>query len=300
MNELYYSFNTFLKRKFNNQKVRKIPINAGFSCPNKDGKLSDKGCIFCDRFGSGPVKTYNLSIFEQIEQFIKNHPGVKYIAYYQAHTNTYAPYEELRKKFEIAFSFEDIVGIFIGTRPDSIEDEVYSLFEELKDRTYLSVELGLQSIHLKSLDFLNRNHSYKQFLDTFLKLRQMNIDVVVHLIVGIPGEKKQNMLETVMEMNRLKPAGIKFHLMHVLRETPLFDLFKRERFELLQKEEYVNLIVYLLERLDPSIVIHRLTGERDKELFYAPEWALNKADVINSIKSKMKKLNTFQGKFVKC
>ncbi len=300
MNELYYSFNTFLKRKFNNQKVRKIPINAGFSCPNKDGKLSDKGCIFCDRFGSGPVKTYNLSIFEQIEQFIKNHPGVKYIAYYQAHTNTYAPYEELRKKFEIAFSFEDIVGIFIGTRPDSIEDEVYSLFEELKNRTYLSVELGLQSIHLKSLDFLNRNHSYKQFLDTFLKLRQINIDVVVHLIVGIPGETKQDMLETVMEMNRLKPAGIKFHLMHVLRETPLYDLFKRERFELLQKEEYVNLIVYLLERLDPSIVIHRLTGERDKELFYAPEWALNKADVINSIKSKMKELNTFQGKFMKC
>ena len=299
MNELYYSFNTFLKRKFNNQKVRKIPINAGFSCPNKDGKLSDKGCIFCDRFGSGPVKTYNLSIFEQIEQFIKDHPGVKYIAYYQAHTNTYAPYEELRKKFEIAFSFEDIVGIFIGTRPDSIEDEVYPFFEELGNRTYLSVELGLQSIHLKSLDFLNRNHSYKQFLDTFQKLKQMNVDVVVHLIVGIPGETKQDMLETVMEMNRLKPAGIKFHLMHVLRETPLYDLFKRERFELLQKEEYVNLIVYLLERLDPSIVIHRLTGERDKELFYAPEWALNKADVINSIKSKMKKLNTFQGKFMK-
>ena len=300
MNELYYSFNTFLKRKFNNQKVRKIPINAGFSCPNKDGKLSDKGCIFCDRFGSGPVKTYNLSIFEQIEQFIKDHPGVKYIAYYQAHTNTYAPVEELRRKFEIAFSFEDIVGIFIGTRPDSIEDEVYPFFEELGNRTYLSVELGLQSIHLKSLDFLNRNHSYKQFLDTFQKLKQMNVDVVVHLIVGIPGETKQDMLETVMEMNRLKPAGIKFHLMHVLRETPLYDLFKRERFELLQKEEYVNLIVYLLERLDPSIVIHRLTGERDKELFYAPEWALNKVDVINSIKFKMKELNTFQGKFMKC
>jgi len=300
MNELYYSFNTFLKGKFNNQKVRKIPINAGFSCPNKDGKLSDKGCIFCDKFGSGPVKTYNLSIFEQIEQFIKNHHGVKYIAYYQAHTNTYAPYEELRRKFEIAFSFEDIVGIFIGTRPDSIRDEVYPFFEELKNRTYLSVELGLQSIHLKSLDFLNRNHSYKQFLDTFQKLKQMNVDVVVHLIVGIPGETKQDMLETVMEMNRLKPAGIKFHLMHVLKETPLYDLFKSERFELLRKEEYVNLIVYLLEHLDPSIVIHRLTGERDKELFYAPEWALNKVDVINSIKSKMKELNTFQGKFMKC
>jgi len=300
MNEPYYSFNTFLKGKFNNQKVRKIPINAGFSCPNKDGKLSDKGCIFCDRFGSGPVKTYDLSIFEQIEQFIKNHPGIKYIAYYQAHTNTYAPYEELKRKFEIAFSFEDIVGIFIGTRPDSIEGEVYPLFEELNNRTYLSVELGLQSIHLKSLVFLNRNHSYKQFLYTFLKLKQMNIDVVVHLIIGIPGETKQDMFETVREMNRLKPAGIKFHLMHVLRETPLYDLFKRERFKLLQKEEYVNLIVYLLERLDPSIVIHRLTGERDKELFYAPEWALNKADVINSIKSKMKELNTFQGKFIKC
>ena len=300
MNELYYSFNTFLRHKFNNQKVRKIPINAGFSCPNKDSKLSDKGCIFCDRFGSGPVKAYNLSVFEQIEKFIKDHPKVKYIAYYQAHTNTYASVEELRKKIEIVFNFKDIVGVFIGTRPDSIKDEVYPFLEELNNRTYLSVELGLQSIHLKSLNFLNRNHSYKQFLDTFQKLKHMNIDVIVHLIVGIPGETKQDMLETVKEMNRLKPAGIKLHLMHVLKGTSLYDLYKRGRFKLLQREEYVNLIVYLLEHLDSSIVIHRLTGERDKELFYAPEWALNKADIINSIRSKMKELNTFQGKFMKC
>jgi radical SAM protein (TIGR01212 family) len=300
MNELYYSFNTFLRHKFNNQKIRKIPINAGFLCPNKDGKLSDKGCIFCDRFGSGPVKTYNLSVFEQIEKFIKAHPEVKYIAYYQAHTNTYASVEELRKKFEIVFDFKDIVGVFIGTRPDSIKDEVYPFLEELNNRTFLSVELGLQSIHLKSLDFLNRNHSYRQFLDTFQKLKHMNIDVIVHLIVGVPGETKQDMLETIREMNRLKPAGIKFHLMHVLKGTSLYDLYKKGRFKLLQKEEYVNLIVYLLEHLDSSIVIHRLTGERDKELFYAPEWALNKTDIINSIRSKMKELNTFQGKFMKC
>lgn len=296
MPEPYYSVNTFLREKFNNQKVRKIPINAGFGCPNKDGTVSFTGCIFCDRYGSGPIKTFILPIEDQIRHFIQGHGGIKYIAYYQAHCNTHAPVEELRRKYEIIFDFEDIVGLFIGTRPDAVADDVYPLLEDLNQRTYLSVELGLQSIHEKSLQYLNRNHTYRQFLETFLKLKRLNIDVVVHLIVGIPGESRRDMLETAQEMNRIKPAGVKFHLFHVLKDTPLHEMYQRDEFRLPGKEEYVDVMVTLLEHLDPAIVIHRLTGERDREIFVAPRWALNKIDTLNAIRNAMARRRTHQGK----
>ncbi len=295
MPEPYNSFDSFLKRKFK-QKVRKIPLNAGFTCPNKDGRISSEGCIFCDTYGSGPIETFDLPLAQQIETFIGSHPRCKFIAYFQAHTNTSAPVRELRKKFEIISGFDGIVGLFIGTRPDAIADDVYPLLEELDQKTYLTVELGLQSIHDRSLEFLKRHHTYRQFLDTFEKLKKRNIDVVVHLIVGIPGESRKDMLDTVETMNRIKPAGVKFHLMHVLKNTPLFDLFQKEPFKLPEKDEYVDLVVFLLEHLDPSIVIHRLTGERDKEIFYAPLWALNKNEVIRSIREKMLENNTYQGR----
>lgn len=296
MNEPYYSFNSYLKKKFNNQKIRKIPINAGFSCPNKDGKLSKLGCIFCDHYGSGPIKTFSLSIDEQIKQFIQTHPGVKYIAYFQAHSNTYAPIEELKKKFEAVFVYKDIIGLHIGTRPDVINSDVLSLLEELNKKIHLSVELGLQTIHSKSLKFLNRNHTYDKLLNTFNQLKKKDIETVIHLIIGIPGENKTDMLETIEEMNRIKPAGIKFHLMHVLRNTQLYQLYRQKEFVAMEQEQYIDTIIFLLERLHPDIVIHRLTGEREKELFIAPEWALNKINIINSIRKKMTEKSTFQGK----
>jgi len=295
MQELYNSFNSYLKKRFK-QKIRKIPINAGFTCPNKDGQISSQGCIFCDTYGSGPIKHFELSISQQIKTFIENHPGCKYIAYYQAHTNTCAPVEELRRKYEIAFDFKEIVGLFIGTRPDAIANNVYPLLEELNKKTFLTVELGLQSIHNKSLRFLNRNHTYRQFLDTFDKLKQRGIDVVVHLIVGIPGETPADMLTTIKEMNRLKPTGIKLHLMHVLKNTPLFDMYESGKIILPEKNQYVELIVDLLAHLDPAIVIHRLTGERDKEIFHAPLWALNKNEVIQAIRSRMLEKKIYQGR----
>ncbi len=296
MKNRYNSFSAFLKKKFNRQKVRKIPINAGFPCPNKNGRISSQGCIFCDTYGSGPIKTFELSIPEQIKRFMGKQKEFKYIAYYQAHSNTCAPVEELRKKYEMIFDFPGIVGLFIGTRPDAIAPGVYPLLEELNKRTYLAVELGLQSIHAKSLDYLNRNHTYYQFLDTFQQLKKRKIDVLVHLIIGIPGESESDMVETVHEMNCIKPAGIKFHLLHVLRNTRLYDMYHRGEFRLLEKDEYVNLVVTLLEHLDPSIVIHRLTGERDREIFYAPAWAMNKNDVIQSIRKAMEERDTYQGK----
>ena len=303
MREPYNSFSSFLKKKFDGEKIKKIPINGGFPCPNKNGKISDRGCLFCDVYGSGPVKTFDLSISEQIEKTIGGPKNFKYIAYFQAHSNTYAPLRELKKKYRIIFNYKEIVGLFIGTRPDAIADDVYPLLEELNKKTYLTVELGLQSIHPQSLQFLNRGHSYRQFLDTFDNLKKRNIDVVVHLIVGIPGESRGDMLQTVKEMNRIKPAGVKFHLMHILKNTPLFDIYEKEHaggkpptIKLLEKSEYVDLIVYLLEHLDPAIVIHRLTGERDREIFHAPLWALDKSKVIHAIRLKMMEKNTFQGR----
>jgi uncharacterized protein len=296
MDELFNSFSGYLKKKFPGQKVLKIPLNAGFSCPNRDGYFSKGGCIFCDSFGAGPIRTAHLSIGQQIEKYIAEHPDKKYLAYFQSHSNTYGPVSELRQKFEIVFNYENIVGLFIGTRPDIISAPAFLLLEEINRRLYLTVELGLQSVHDSSLLFLNRNHTYQQFLETFKKLQALKIDTVIHLIIGIPGETREDMLATIEIMNRLKPQGIKFHLFHVLKDTPLYRQYLKAPFPLLSRDDYVDLIVSLLEYLDPEIVIHRLTAEREKEIFYAPEWALNKQVVLNLIKLKMKKANTFQGR----
>ncbi len=291
----YYSFDTFLKNKFNGQKTWKIPINAGFACPNKDGNTSKKGCIYCDAYSSGLISTFHLSIEEQIEIFINRRPESQFIAYFQANSNTYAPVEKLREMYNIIFKYRNIKGLFLGTRPDAIKEEVYPLLDHLNRKTYLTIELGLQSIHQKSLDFLNRNHSYHEFLDTFNKLKKLNIDTVVHLIIGIPGETKDDMLNTIKEINRIKPAGVKIHMLHLLKDTALLDLYKRDKFKLFEMEEYTDIIVTLLEHLDPEIVIHRLTGERDRKIFVAPEWGIKKAETIQMIQKKMKDKKSYQG-----
>lgn len=296
MDELFNSFTGFLKKKFPGQKILKIPINAGFSCPNRDGLFSKEGCIFCDSFAAGPIRNADRSIEQQIEKYIALHPGKKYLAYFQSHSNTYGHILELRRKFEIVFKYEDIIGLFIGTRPDIISDQGFLFLDEMNQRLYLTVELGLQSIHAQSLLLLNRNHTYQQFLETFHKLQALKIDTVVHLIIGIPGESREHMLATIEEMNLLKPKGIKFHLLHVLKDTALYRQYLGKPFPLLSQDAYTDLIALLLDHLDPDIVIHRLTAEREREIFYAPEWALNKQAVLNSIKLKMKNAGTFQGR----
>jgi len=296
MNEPYHSFTGFLRNKFPGRKIVKIPIVAGFSCPNRDGSLSSAGCTFCDPLASGPLHTAGMSIEQQIEGYMASHPGKSYIAYFQAHSNTHGPVSELRRKFETIFKYPDIVGLFIGTRPDAIAEQVFPLLTELNRRLYLTVELGLQSIHSQSLLLLNRNHSYEQFLEAFQKLQDLKIDTVVHLIVGIPGETRAHMLATIAEMNRLKPAGIKFHLLHVLRGTALHRQYLEKPFPLLGRDDYAERITLLLDYLDPDIVIHRLTAEREKEIFVAPEWALNKQAVLTAIRSHMRQSGAFQGR----
>ncbi len=280
-------------------KIRKIPVNAGFPCPNKNGDISDEGCIFCDKYGSGPIESFSLPIREQIEMFTSANKGIKFIAYYQAHSNTYASREELEEKYNIIFEYKDIVGLFLGTRPDSIAGNIYPLLEKIGEKTYLSVELGLQSIHQKSLQLLKRNHSYEIFLETFNKLKSSGIDVIVHLIVGIPGENMKDMKDTIREMNRIKPAGVKFHLLHVLKDTELFNMYERGEVKLMKKNEYINTIIELLSELDKEIVVHRLTGDRDTEIFYAPEWTLDKVGVISAIHKQMDNLDVHQGQLVR-
>jgi len=296
MNEPYHSFTGFLRKKFPGEKIVKIPIAAGLSCPNRDGSLSWAGCTFCDPYASGPLHAGGMSIERQIEGYMANHGGKKYIAYFQANSNTYGPVSELRRKFETVFKYPDIVGLFIGTRPDAISGPAFELLAELNGRLYLTVELGLQSIHAQSLQLLNRNHSYAQFLESYQKLQALKIDTVVHLIVGIPGETRADMLATIAEMNRLKPAGIKFHPLHVLRGTALQRQYLEKPFPLLGRDGFVKRIALLLEYLDPDIVIHRLTAEREKELFVAPEWALNKQAVLAAIRLRLRQTSTFQGR----
>ena len=296
MNEPYNSFAGFLKKKFPGEKVLKIPLHAGLTCPNRDGSISWAGCIFCDPYAAGPLRGADRPIEQQIETYIAAHPGKKYIAYFQSHSNTHGPISELRRKYEIVFNYERVIGLSIGTRPDCVPDPVLSLLVELNQRPYLTVELGLQSIHETSLTFLNRNHTYPQFLDTFRKLQDLKISTVVHLIIGIPGETREHMLATIEEMNRLRPQGVKFHLLHVLKNTVLHRRYLEAPFPLLERDDYAGLIAFLLDRLHPDIVIHRLTGEREKEIFVAPEWALNKQAVLNAIRQKMVAMNAFQGR----
>ena len=295
MDEPYLTFKKFLSQKFPGLLIRKIPIDAGMSCPNKNGSVSTDGCIFCDRFGAGPVRSHGLTIQSQIENFMGLNPGIKYIAYYQANSNTHEAADVLKQKYNIIFQYPDIIGLFIGTRPDAIGHDVYPLLKQLNQQTYLNIELGLQSIHEKSLLWLRRNHTYGQFLDTYSKLSEMGIEVIIHLIVGIPGESREDMAATIKEMNRLQPRGVKIHLMHVLKDTPLARLYKKNEFSLMTMDEYIETVIHLLEHLSPDIVIHRLTGERDKELFIAPDWAKEKHRTIDTIKKRMNARGSRQG-----
>ncbi len=301
MEERYYSFNKHLKDYFG-EKVYKIPIDPHLPCPNKDGKISKEGCIFCDKYGSGPIKTGRLKIEEQIELGIerigKKYNVKKFIAYFQANTNTAASSERLREIYEKALSYKEIVGLSIGTRPDWVFKDHLELLEELNRKTYLWVELGLQSIHSKSLRFLRRHHDLADFVNTTLELKKRKIRVCAHTIIGIPGETRKDIIETARFLSAIGVDGVKIHLLHILKNTDLEELYNEGKIPLLNKEEYVKFTVDFLENLSSEIVIQRLTGERDREIFVAPEWALNKMDVIESIKNEFEERGSFQGKYL--
>ncbi len=295
-NKRYHTLNYDLTNRFNT-RVFKVSLNGNFSCPNfKNGS----GCIFCSAKGSGDFAGNKeddlLTQFNSIKSKLNNKwPDTKYIAYFQANTNTYAPVSVLKKKFEEVLTFPNVVGINIGTRPDAITDECLDYLTDLSKRTFLTIELGLQTMHDDTLKLINRGHDLACFDNCVKRLREKNINVVVHIINGLPFETFDMMMDTVKHLNKLDIQGIKIHMLHVLKNTKLESFYEETNFHLLTKEEYVRIVCDQIEELNENIVIHRLTGDGAKEDLIAPLWTLKKVSVLNDIDKELRKRGTYQG-----
>ncbi|MCT4509843.1 MAG: TIGR01212 family radical SAM protein [Tepidibacter sp.] len=297
----YHSLN-FELRKIFNEKIFKLSLDGGFTCPNRDGKIGFNGCIFCSDSGSGEYASDRfLSIDKQIENQINllnsKWPNGKYIAYFQNFTNTYADVDVLSKKYEAAINCDNVVGIAIATRPDCLDDTVIQLLSELSKKTYLWIELGLQTIHDESAEFLRRGYPFSLFEEKVIKLRSYNINVVTHLILGIPNETREMIFESISKISSMDIQGVKLHLLHVIKGTDLEKYYNSTKFALLEKEEYIHLICDILEKLNPNITIHRLTGDGSKDTLVGPWWSLDKRSVLNSIDKELSIRDSYQGKY---
>ena len=291
-NKRYYTLNYYNKIKYNS-KVFKISLNAGFGCPNKK---NGKGCIYCYN-GSGENEGMSLvDQFNKVKKIMeKKWPNGKYIGYFQADTNTYAPLSILKKNYEMILNQPNVIGLNVATRCDCLSNEVLDYLEELNKKTNLVIELGLQTIHNKTATLINRGHTLNQFLKAVNELRKRNINVVVHIINGLPYETKEMMLETIKYLSKLDIQGIKIHMLFILKNTELASFYKKEKFHILTKEEYVNIVCDQLELLRDDIVINRITGDPDRNLVIEPKWLLKKFCVLNEIDKEMARRNSYQG-----
>lgn len=301
-NKRYHTLDYFYKNKFG-KKVCKISLNAGFTCPNKDGTKGYGGCIYCSKLGSGDFAGNKekdlITQFNEVKEIMKKKwPDALYIGYFQANTNTYAKTEVLKQKYEPILELENVIGLNIATRPDAITEDCLDYLEKLSTRTYLTVELGLQTIHEKTTKLINRGHDLECFTNMVKELRKRNINVVVHIINGLPYETKEMMLETVEYLNKLDIQGIKIHMLHIIKDTRLANLYNQEKFHILTKEEYIDIVIEQLERLRPEIIINRITGDPVKEDLIEPTWLLKKFCVLNDIDKEMVKRNSYQGKLI--
>ncbi len=301
-NKRYHTLDYFYKNKFG-KKVCKISLNAGFTCPNKDGTKGYGGCIYCSKLGSGDFAGNKekdlITQFNEVKEIMKKKwPDALYIGYFQANTNTYAKTEVLKQKYEPILGLENVIGLNIATRPDAITEDCLDYLEELSTRTYLTVELGLQTIHEKTTKLINRGHDLECFTNMVKELRKRNINVVVHIINGLPYETKEMMLETVEYLNKLDIQEIKIHMLHIIKDTRLANLYNQEKFHILTKEEYIDIVIEQLERLRPEIIINRITGDPVKEDLIEPTWLLKKFCVLNDIDKEMVKRNSYQGKLI--
>lgn len=302
-NKRYHTLTYYYKKKFN-AKVCKVSLNANFTCPNIDGKVGFGGCIYCSKLGSGDYAgNPNESLIEQFERgkevMQRKWPNAKFIAYFQANTNTYAPIERLKKCFEPFIEKDDCIGLSIATRSDSITDECLDYLEDISKRTYLIIELGLQTIHEKTSKLINRCSTLDNFDKMVKKLKQRNINVVVHIINGLPYETEEMMIETVKHLNDLNIDGIKIHMLGILKDTPLEKYYQNNKFHILTKEEYVNIGVKQLEYLSEEIVIHRLTEDPNPNDIIEPTWLTKKFTILNEIDKIMSTKNLYQGDKVK-
>ena len=298
-NKRYYTLDYFYKQKFNS-KVFKVSLNAGFSCPNIDGTVGTGGCIYCSNTGSGEFagnKNDDLvKQFNEVKAILhKKWPNAKYIGYFQARTNTYADVETLKEKYETILKLDNVVGLSIATRPDAISPECLKYLTELNKKTFLTIELGLQTIHEKTTKLINRCHSLECFDECVKKLRKNNINVVVHIINGLPYETKEMMLDTIKHLNKLDIQGVKIHMLHILKQTKLGKMYEENPFKVLTKEEYVDIVCDQLENLKPNIVINRITGDPKIDDLIEPNWLTKKFGVMNDIDKELAKRDTYQG-----
>jgi radical SAM protein (TIGR01212 family) len=294
----YYDLKSYWRNLFG-CNVHKLPIDAGFTCPNRDGSFSTGGCIYCDGRGSKLRQKNELpTVAEQIQsgkKFYKPHAS-KFIAYFQTFTNTYAPVEKLRELYNEALAEDDVIGLSIGTRPDCVGPDVISLLSDYAKKYHVWLELGLQSMHDKTLQFINREHNFQQFLDAVKACTGHGINICVHIIIGLPGETDEEILQTAKAIAALPINGIKIHSLLALEGTVLGEMYKNESINLITKEKYVSLVTDVLEILPPEMVIQRLTADGYRDIFLAPAWAMNKLDVLNSINKELERRNTYQGK----
>ena len=298
-NKRYYTLDYFYKQKFG-CKVFKVSLNANFTCPNKDGKVGTGGCIYCSKSGSGEYAgDKNKSLVEQFndikEIMLKKWPKAKYIGYFQANTNTYADVKVLKEKYETILKLDNVVGLNIATRPDAISEECLDYLEELSKRTFLTVELGLQTIHEKTSILINRCHTLECFTNMVNKLRKRNINVVVHIINGLPYETKGMMIETVKYLSNLDIQGIKIHMLSILKGTKLEDMYNKEHFKLIGRDEYIDIVCDQLEYLREDIVVNRITGDPKVSDLIEPNWLIKKVTILNDIDKEMAKRNSYQG-----
>lgn len=296
----YYSLHAMLQERFH-EKVYKLSLNGGMTCPNRDGTLGTRGCIFCSAGGSGDFAADRLlSVTKQIEQqkalIAKKRPVHKFIAYFQAYTNTYAPVPYLEKLFREAICHPDIVALSIGTRPDCLGEDVLDLLDRLNWIKPVWVELGLQTIHEDTARYIRRGYALDCFEKAVKDLRARSLEVIVHTILGLPGEDRERTLQTIRYLNGQPIQGIKLQLLHVLKGTDLALDYERGLFETLTMESYLTLLIACLERLSPDIVVHRLTGDGPKDLLISPVWSSAKRTVLNELHRRMKLENTWQGR----
>jgi radical SAM protein (TIGR01212 family) len=301
----YYSLNDYFKKTYG-EKIYKIAIDAGLSCPNRDGKIDTRGCIFCSAGGSGDFAvsrkdfpTVSMQIEAGISLFSGKNVGNRFIAYFQAYTNTYGPLEYLERIFSEALSHHKIAGISIATRPDCLGDEVLSLLATLKEKypdKFIWIELGLQTIHEDTALYIRRGYPLTVFEKALLALNALNIPVIVHVILGLPGESRERILDTIDYLAKKDIWGIKLQLLHILKGTDLAKDYEKNLFSVYTKEEYIDLVIDCIEHLPKDVVLHRVTGDGPKNLLIAPLWSGNKKDVLNSLHHRFKERGAYQGR----
>lgn len=301
-NKRYYTYDYYLRQVYGG-KCAKLPVDAGFTCPNIDGRCGYGGCIYCSARGSGDFAgPPSLSVTEQLaiarERLSRKWSTGKFIAYFQAHTNTYAPLPVLRERFEEALAYPGVAGLNIATRADCLEDDTLAYLAELSERTVLTIELGLQTVHDSTAALINRGHTFAEFRHGYMRLRNAGgrINICIHLILGLPGEDDDMMLQTARRTATLHPDQVKIHLLHVLRGTALGDMYLRGEYVPLDRDRYIELTVKALELLPPDTVIARLTGDGAPDELLAPEWSRRKTTVINDIDKMLYSKRTEQGR----